>query len=47
MTLLQGASAQGAYVCFSADQEDWVCHSTPGDRPAEWARQLGTGGPAR
>lgn len=27
--LLHSASAQAAYVCYSADQDRWVCHATP------------------
>jgi hypothetical protein len=29
MALLHSASAQAAYVCYSADQDHWVCHATP------------------
>jgi hypothetical protein len=27
--LLHGASAQAAYICYSADHHRWVCHATP------------------
>ena len=29
MALLHSTSAQAAYICYSADQDRWVCHATP------------------
>jgi hypothetical protein len=29
MALLHSSSAQAAYVCYSTDQDRWVCHATP------------------
>ena len=27
--ILHSSSAQAAYVCYSMDQDRWVCHATP------------------